>query len=530
MRFGPRFHAAARMIPVHITRRFVSIRFTVTAGALVLLLPCVAALGACRSASGAGDRSPILRMGVGIGRTVKASAEKSLAELLYLEPLIGRAVDGRPVPHLAESWAWENDDRRVKVRLKSGVRLHSGKLLTAELVARSLNQQVDAAREFSPQAFDTVVGISAHGQDIIVDLSQPNALLLSELLGLRIADPDSEDNGTGPFRIATRTPQTETVRFDDYHDGVSDLGGVRIVTYESQRSAWAALLRSEVDAVQEVSREFVEFLEGSSNVRTYSFLQPFYIPLVFNIRHPVLKNVEVRRALTEALDRKTIVAKAMRGRGQIADGPIWPLHWAFASAPRRYPFDPAHAAARLDRAGFTLTGAASDRKPRTRFSFRCLFWSEDPQFERIALMIQRQLFDIGVDVELEPATLADLGRRLPPGDFDAFLMRTNASRSLDITYRFWRSSEKGNAAMQGSGYTGVDALLDTFKQSTSDEAVRAAVAALSQRFHEDAPAAFIAWTEITRAVSSDFAVPDVGAEDPLAKIWQWRPVREVTRR
>ena len=46
---------------------------------------------------------------------------------------------------------------------------------------------------------------------------------------------------------------------------------------------------------------------------------------------------------------------------------------------------------------------------------------------------------------------------------------------------------------------------------------------LSQRFYEDSPAAFIAWTQITRAVDSRFVVPDLGAEDPFAKIGQWQP-------
>jgi peptide/nickel transport system substrate-binding protein len=495
-----------------------------------LLLVGLAALCACRSTPAETNRAQVLRIGVGIGETVKASGVGSLTELLYLEPLVAREIDGRPTPHLALSWSWENNDRRIKVRLKSGIRLHSGDLLTAEKVARSLNEYVEATRAINKQAFDTVIRIGAEGDDIVVDLSRPDALLLSELLGIRVADPDSEENGTGPFRVVRRTPRVETVRFDQYHGGVAELGGVNITTYDSQRSAWAALLRGEIDAMQEVSRESVEFLEGSSNVRIYSLLQSFYIPLVFNLRHPALRNVEVRRALTEALDRTAIVAKAMRGRGRVADGPIWPLHWAVSAAPPRYAFDRASAVARLDRAGFRVDGRESDRKPRARFSFKCLFWSEDPQFERIALMIQRQLFDIGVDMVLEPATWATLRPRVEAGDFDAFLMKTNASRALDITYRFWRSSAPGNVPMQRSGYTGADALLDALQQSTSDEAVRAAVAALSERFHQDAPAAFIAWTEITRAVRSEFTVPDIGAEDPFAKIWQWRPGRQEARR
>ena len=79
--------------------------------------------------------------------------------------------------------------------------------------------------------------------------------------------------------------------------------------------------------------------------------------------------------------------------------------------------------------------------------------------------------------------------------------------------------------MQQSGYTGADDLLDALQRSTDDTEVRQAVGALSRRFYEDAPAAFIAWTEITRAISSRFVVPEAGGEDPFSKIWQWHAVR-----
>lgn len=520
-----RSRASAARHRGRITNIFFSRRRCPPTPAVGALLCALVAQNACGSRPGTRSGSTLLRIGFGIGTTARSSGVESLTELLYSEPLIGRRVDGRPAPELAQSWSMEDGDRRVKVILKPGVRLHSGTLLTAETVAKSLNQQVAAARAAASGAFQTVTRISADGDGdaVVVDLTQPDALLLSELLGLRIVDPDAPDNGTGPFRVVKRKPQTETVRFDQYHGGVSGLGGVTIVTYDSQRSAGAALLRGEIDAVQEVSRESVEFLEGSSNIRTYSFMQPFYIPLVFNLRHPVLGKVEARRAITLALDRQAIVDQAMRGRGRVADGPIWPLHWAFVPATDRYAFDPKEAVRRLDREGVTLDKASHKDAPSVRFSFKCLFWSEDPQYERIALMIQRQLFAVGIDVQLEPTTLAELRTRVSTGRFDAFLMRTNASRSLDITYRFWRSTGETESAMQRSGYTGADEAFDALQRSTTDLDVRTAVASLAQRFYEDAPAAFIAWTEITRAVDSRFVVPDVGADDPFAKIWQWRP-------
>ena len=76
--------------------------------------------------------------------------------------------------------------------------------------------------------------------------------------------------------------------------------------------------------------------------------------------------------------------------------------------------------------------AKGGEMPR-RFQFKCLFWSEDVQFERIALVVQKQLFEIGIDVEMVPMTLRDLKERVGTGDFETILIPMVSGRSLEWT-------------------------------------------------------------------------------------------------
>jgi peptide/nickel transport system substrate-binding protein len=130
------------------------------------------------------------------------------------------------------------------------------------------------------------------------------------------------------------------------------------VPFDSQRSAWAALLRGDIDVVQEVDRDAVEFIEGSTQVKTYTSLRPFYIAFVFNLRHRALGNVEVRRALSEAIDRDEIIRDALRGYAEPAVDPIWPAHWAYGGATRGVTPRPRGARDRLERAGLPIQPAA----------------------------------------------------------------------------------------------------------------------------------------------------------------------------
>jgi hypothetical protein len=160
--------------------------------------------------------------------------------------------------------------------------------------------------------------------------------------------------------------------------------------------------------------------------------------------------------------------------------------------------------------------------PKSRFSFNCLVLAEDPQYERIALMVARQLFDVGIDMNIEMLPLSQLGPRGRQGNFDAILGRVNSSRTLNLTYQFWRSADGIEPPFVSTGYHGTDEAFDRLRLAETKEETRAAVAALVDRFHQDVPALFIAWVEVTRAIDTRFAVAATEAPDPFFNLWQWR--------
>ena len=309
-------------------------------------------------------------------------------------------------------------------------------------------------------------------------------------------------------------------RFTTYYRGAPAIRAITVQPFESQRSAWAALLRDEVDAVQEVQRDSVEFLEGSTQVRTFSLIRPFYIMLAFNLRHGVLRSAEVRRALSEGVNRDEIVRDALRGRAQVAENPIWPDYWALSASARRYSYNPDAARLRLEAAGYPLRGNATTGP--SRVAFECLFWNENPQHERMALLLQRQLLRLGVDLRLTGLPLGTLVNRAGSGKFEVMLLPVRGGRSLDVTYEYWRSPETAEALRLNLGYTGADAVLDRIRAASSDADIRLGVAELQERFYEDAPAVFLAWQETTRAISAHIDVSDRSDPDVFSNIWRWR--------
>jgi ABC-type transport system substrate-binding protein len=165
----------------------------------------------------------------------------------------------------------------------------------------------------------------------------------------------------------------------------------------------------------------------------------------------------------------------------------------------------------------------------SRLRIRCLTISNEATYEKIALTLQKQLYEIGVDLEIETLPGRELLSRISSGQFDTILVERTSGRSLAWTYLSFHSSESP------SGYTAADKVLDRLRSTTNEGAIRAAVSDLQQILFDDPPAIFIAWPKVARVVSSKFAVPSAAdpsnneaGRDVLSSLWQWQPAE--TRR
>jgi peptide/nickel transport system substrate-binding protein len=258
--------------------------------------------------------------------------------------------------------------------------------------------------------------------------------------------------------------------------------------------------------VYEVGVDALDSLESSSEIRTFTFQRAYAFLMVLNTRKPHLSNPDIRRALNEAIDRDALVRDAFRGHATPAQGPVWPQHWAYSADFPRFGFRP------------------KSLPPPAHFRLKCLF--ADQSHERLALLVQRQLRAIGVELDLEMVSAGEIATRAEKGDFDAFLVDFREGPNLARPYLNWHTGAPNNYGHYSNAR--VDAALDSVRHATDDGAYRAGVAAFQRAMIDDPPAVFLAWRQRARAVSTRFAVPDEPDKDVLASIRRWRPVGGAT--
>jgi len=436
---------------------------------------------------------------------------------LLSDPWLTNKPDGRQSDRVAKGWTWDETGTKLRLKLRSDVYFHDGTLLTPQVGTAALRATKENYRT-EAFSFGNITSIEPIEPDTIeITVQAPNSFILADLSAVLVVKPGQPTVGTGPFKLVEQTEQqTELVAFPNYYRGHPAIARVSVANYPTQRNAWAALMRGDIDMLHEVRREAAEFVERETTVKTYKFPRPYYIPLVFNVRHPILKRVDVRLAINEAMDREALVRDGMSGRGRPADGPIAPEHWAYSRPVSTFTYDPDAARARLDDAGLRVR--TPDAATQIRFSFKCLVFANDARFERLALLVQKQLADVGIDMQIEPVSQRELVPRLASGNFDAFLFEM-AGRSLSWVYEFWRSHE---GTMNNSGYRAADAVLDRIQTARTDDEIRAGVAELERVLHDDPPAAFLTWQETSRAVSAKIEVSPEPNRDVLSNIWMWR--------
>ncbi len=455
-----------------------------------------------------------------IGARGTDEAPGVLRSFLFAEGLLAIDGQGRRSPRLATDWTWEQDGLALRVHLRPDIKFHDDSPVTAPAVVEIIRQQIPKPDTRGFEAVERVEAVDAH--TVLFHLSRPDGFFPSALAGMSMVDDRKPDIGTGPFRLVPNANHLEAVRNTSYYRGLPGISRIQVIPYSTPRASWVGLMRGDVDMALEISKESVEFLEGATRFEIYSSIQPFYIPLVFNVRNPMLARVEVRRAISDAINREEIVSQGMRGRGEVADDPVWPSHWAYNAAARRHSYNPSAARVRLDAAGLPVRPAVPGRRA-SRFQLKCMFYNGEPQFERIGLLLQRQLAAVGIDLVLEGLKSGEMRDRLKNGDFESYLFQLTSGRDFNWTYRFWHSPKGAlGPVMQNTGYTGADSVLDRLRRARYDDDIRIAVGDLRQRFYDDVPAVFLAWTRMTRAVDGGFDIGERSDPEILAKMWEWR--------
>ena len=183
------------------------------------------------------------------------------------------------------------------------------------------------------------------------------------------------------------------------------LGGPKIgeVVYKiipDQNTLATQVRTHEMDLAWNLQAVSYDELQGIPGVRLLHPTAYIFDHIDFNLRHPVTGDVQVRRALTYAIDRPTLLDKVRHGQGELADTflvkSLYGAHIVNDDI-MKYPYDPAKARALLEADGWHVGPGGIRMKNGKRLSFQLSTQTESIQGQSLLAQLQSYWHAIGAE-------------------------------------------------------------------------------------------------------------------------------------
>jgi peptide/nickel transport system substrate-binding protein len=404
--------------------------------------------------------------------------------------LLTRDADMRIQPEIAESWR-QLDAKTYEFRIRSGIRFHSGDVLTAEDIKftfdrlskdNAMGGQTSPRKGLLGPLSDTVV---VDERTVRMVLAEPWPILpamlpFQEVVNRRQVERVGQEgmqtrpDGCGPFRLAEwrRGEAVIMERFADYYGGSTEIPVAgpaqidraifRVMPENSARIA--GLLAGEVDIISELPASAIRQVEASQNAQVMKVngTRTFFVAL--NLAKKPFDDVRVRRALNHALDKGAIISRILSNTATPLRGVMSPDAFAFNADLPEYAHDVARARALLAEAG---VAQGTELVIDTVAALKEIAEAIAALLSRTGLRVRAQVWEGAV---LSPMWQNAERRR----ERDMYLTSwgNGALDPSDIMVPTLRSGGRGNSA--GFANTEVDRLLDA-AETEADQEKRAAM-------------------------------------------------------
>jgi peptide/nickel transport system substrate-binding protein len=453
--------------------------------------------------------------------------------------------DMSPDPGLAKSWDTSSDGRTWTFHVRDGVKWSDGKPLTAADVAFTYNRVLHGGIEsvnWSTYLNSVRTVTAPDPSTVVLKLSKPNAVL--PLLPIPIvpehvwkhvsekamksyaAEPKDGKPvvGSGPFRLVQGTAGGSTYRFEanpSYWNGKPHVDEVVFRVFKSNDPAVQALIKGEVDFVEDITPLQVKALHGRTGITAHNGISPLFEEIGFNTGavdtttgkpigdgNPALKDPKFRHALGYALDLKRIIKSAYQGAGSpgstIVPSAYGNYHWEPPKG-QAFTFDLDRAGQLLDAAGYTKGADGLRTMPDGSPLGDLRLYARSDAKPSIDTMnfFKEWLGDLGITSKVSALDTSRLGDLILSGNYDAFQWDWFVEPDPDSILSDMTCDARGGSSDSWYCNKRYDALYKAQNGQTDDAKRVDQVKQMQKMVFEDSPYLVTAYTTTGEALRSD---------------------------
>jgi len=445
-----------------------------------------------------------------------SDADRDISSLVYAG-LMGLSGDGELVPTLAKNYTVSADGKVYTFTLRENAKFSDGTPVTAEDVIFTVKKAQDSALK-SPKYADWS-GINAVAVDqrtVRFTLSKAYAPFLGlTTLGIlpsrlwkNISDEEfpfsalqTTPVGAGPFKVVNVSRGVsgliESVSLAEnsyYALGRPYLDGIQFNFYSHVEDLVDAIKSGAIESAYDLP------IGQTDGKRVFQTLTASYAHIFGVFWNPSEKQVysrlEVRKALSLAINRQSIIDTVLSGHATAIMGPVPP-----GGNIKQTPIPESEnltetATEILKTAGWTYDSSArvwKNAKAKQVIESITLRTSNVPELKSVASSVKADWEKLGIPVTIELYEPGDLSQNvIRPRKYEALLYGMVIGRDQDL-YAFWDSQERNDPGLNIALYANktIDALLEKVRGSDDKKARTSDLQKIEDIISADYPAAFL---------------------------------------
>lgn len=322
-----------------------------------------------------------------------------------VETLVRIDGSGKIIPWLADEVKENAEDKAIILNLKNGIKFHDGSDFNAEAVKWNLDQHMKEKSQgaLNFKSIDVIndysvrINLNEWDNTTTENLASNVGLIISPTSYKKNGREWSQDNpvGTGPFKFVSWQKSVRMVykKFDGYwQEGKPYLDGIEVMAIRDSLTRQLSLRKGEIDiALRMPSKDLAALEKDGFSVIRMKIASGAYglAPDSANQNSP-FADVRVRRAVSYALDTKTICETIFAGEVEPANQYIYEGNWAYDPSIKGYPYNPGKAKELLAEAGYP-------KGFKTKIIYRTT-----PEWDELFTAVQAYLAAVGIQAELVP--------------------------------------------------------------------------------------------------------------------------------
>lgn len=483
--------------------------------------------------------------------------------LIGQDPITGEIV---PDGSMSESWEVSDDGLTWTFHLRDGVVWSDGDPVDAadfkftydaigddkiETPRKSLLEGVESIE--TPDPLTVVVKFSEVRCDGLGNLgigwlpSHLYAADFSDIMENKYNEAPPVSAGQFLFNNWTRDDNLTMTRNDKYWEGAPNMEGMIFKVVPDPGAQLAQFQSNEID-VMGLQPNQLASAQGIADTKIFNFQDDGYDYIALNLAnpknpqaglddsgnaveqeaHPILGDLNVRKAIAHSLDYQTIIDKVYLGQGyQIPANVLPAISWAYNDEVQPYAYDLETAKQLLEEAGWTDSdGDGVREKDGNKLALSLVTNAGNTTREDLGALVQDQLSQVGFAIDFQTIDFGVMVDQMLGQTYDMVIIGWTGTGTDPNDENLW----KAEYDTPGSGFNFVSyhnpKVEELLQQGVSvpgcDTAERApAYKEIQQIIHDDVPYVFISGGVGNTAYSTKWQGIDPGPWSFYYNVHEW---------